>query len=250
MISVNGVEIPAADIEHEAALFGAGDEAHASAARSLAVRELLRQRACELAIEAEPGASMDDVLDAVLDREITVPEADESECRRYYDQHPAEFASGELVEASHILIAVTDHAPVAILRAKAEETLHMARQHPESFAEFAGLRSNCPSGAQGGSLGQFGRGQMVPEFDAEIFGNADVGVLPRLVKTRHGFHVVHVSRRIAGSLIPFDVVRERIAGYLRDRAQAAAMRQYVHVLAGRAKLGGVDLGAAATPLVR
>ena len=126
----------------------------------------------------------------------------------------------------------------------------MARQHPESFGEFAGLRSNCPSGAQGGSLGQFGRGQMVPEFEAEIFGNSDVGVRPRLVKTRHGFHVVCITRRIAGNLIPFDVVRARIAGYLRDRAQAAAMRQYVQVLAGRAQLGGVDLGAAATPLVR
>lgn len=250
MIAVNGVEISRAEIDREAGAYGEGDAGAQAAARALAVRELLRQRAKELDLCDVSSGDEDAWLDAVLEREVRVPEADDAECRRYYEQHPQEFTSGELVEAAHILFAVTDRVPLAALRRNAESALHEARRAPDSFARLARELSNCPSSAEGGSLGQFGRGEMVPEFDAEVFGTADTGVLPRLVKTRFGFHVVLVSRRIPGRLIPFDAVRERIAGHLRDRSQAAALRQYIHVLAGRATLHGVDLGGVASPLVR
>ena len=105
--------------------------------------------------------------------------------------------------------------------------------------------SNCPSGQQGGNLGQFGRGQMVPEFDAAVFGNDRNGVLPQLVATRYGFHVIRVDHRVAGRALPFEAVRERIARELSANVEARALRQYVEVLAGRAEVHGVDLDAAA-----
>ncbi len=91
---------------------------------------------------------------------------------------------------------------------------------------------------------------MVPEFDAAVFGNDRLGVLPQLVATRYGFHVIRVDHRVAGRTLPFEAVRERIARELSTSVEARALRQYVEVLAGRAEMHGADLAAAATPLVQ
>ena len=62
------------------------------------------------------------------------------------------------------------------------------------FAEKAKRHSLCPSGKSGGDLGEFGRGQMVPEFDAVVF-TAEVGKVQGPVKTQFGFHLVEVTSR-------------------------------------------------------
>jgi peptidyl-prolyl cis-trans isomerase C len=72
----------------------------------------------------------------------------------------------------------------------------------------------------------------------------------QLVKTRYGFHIVAVDRRVPGRQVPFEVARKAIAEQLRTRVQRRALRQYVRVLAGQAHVHGVDLGASCTPLVQ
>ena len=62
------------------------------------------------------------------------------------------------------------------------------------FAELAQKNSKCPSGAKGGDLGEFGQGQMVPEFDKVVF-NEDVGVPHGPVKTDFGYHIVEITSR-------------------------------------------------------
>ena len=62
------------------------------------------------------------------------------------------------------------------------------------FAEIAAAHSKCPSGRRGGELGEFGPGQMVPEFDQVVF-SADVGTLQGPVKTQFGFHLLEVTSR-------------------------------------------------------
>ena len=62
------------------------------------------------------------------------------------------------------------------------------------FAKLAAKHSKCPSGKQGGALGEFGKGQMVPEFDKVVFNEA-VGVVHGPVKTQFGFHLVEVTKR-------------------------------------------------------
>lgn len=64
------------------------------------------------------------------------------------------------------------------------------------FGELARERSKCPSGAQGGSLGEFGQGQMVPEFDAVVFGDLPIGEVSDPVKTDFGYHLLVVEKRI------------------------------------------------------
>jgi peptidyl-prolyl cis-trans isomerase C len=139
---------------------------------------------------------------------------------------------------------------VPAIRAKAELTLAELAKDVSKFEQLARELSNCPSGQQGGSLGQLGRGETVPEFEQALFNGAYTGIYPQLVKTRFGFHVLAVDRREPGRRLPFETSRPRIAQRLRERVMHAALQQYVSVLAGQAEVSGVDLNAAATPLVR
>lgn len=237
-VTVNGIEIAV----------GSDEPAELAAAR-----ELLRQRAVEAGFldgEASDADEVGEAIEALLAREVVTPTPEEAECRRYYDGHPRELISGDLVHARHILFQVTPTVPVPEIRARAEQTLNALLRDPGRFEALAQELSNCPSGQHGGNLGQIGRGDMVPEFERAVFRPGPTGMLRDVVKTRFGFHVVSVDRRIAGKKLSFEAVQEKIAERLSAAVEEKAMRQYVSVLAARAELVGVDLDAAVTPLVQ
>jgi peptidyl-prolyl cis-trans isomerase C len=197
-------------------------------------------------------------IEALLDRELAVPEPSEEACRRHYAAHAARHAQGERVNLRHVLFAVTPGVDVAALRQRAEACLVdvRARSRDEAtgstdrFAAAARALSNCPSGAEGGALGWLTAADCAPEFAREIFGDAAVGVLPRLVHSRFGLHVVEVLARERGVQPAFETVRAAVAQSLRQQAFATALRQYLQLLAAEADLAGVDLGRAASPLVQ
>lgn len=250
-IALNGVEISEGAILEEMAHHQDAPSPRDAAARALAIRELLLQRARSLGLESADAEDADDAaIEALLAREVRTPDPTEPECRRYYDGHRGNFRSGDLVEASHILFAVTPNAPLNAIRAQAEATLKQLVAEPERFAELAAKFSNCPSGAQSGSLGQIGRGDTVPEFESALFGGTETGVLPRLVNTRYGFHVVRVARRIEGMEVPFELARECIAEFLSESVRRKALQQYIRLLAAEAEVTGLDLDAAGSPLVQ
>lgn len=237
MVTVNGIAVDAASFPSAAAA---------------AAHELLRQRAIALGLAVADDTSevVDQAIERLLEQEVTSPEPNDDECRRYYEAHADEFRSGELAFARHILFQVTARTPVPALRAKAELTLAELARDPSRFEAFAREYSNCPSGQHGGNLGQLARGDTVPEFEQALFNGAYVGLHPQLVKTRFGFHILAVEHREPGRQLPFDAVRERIAAQLRSRSQQTALAQYVKVLAGSAEVRGVDLAGASTPLVQ
>lgn len=253
-LTVNGITHGSEAIAREAQHFAQAQDPENAARRSLAVRELLLQRARELGLSRggpeENREQEDSLIAQVLDVEVNTPTPTEAECRRHYDLHPEQFTSGELVEARHILIAVTPGAPIALLRAQADSLLRELQADPSLFAERAQQASNCPSGQHGGNLGQFGRGQMVPEFDKALFGATATGVLPQLVHTRYGFHIVLIERRLPGRRLDFELARAGISKFLSSRVQAHALAQYVRVLAGKADIEGVDLEASVSPLLQ
>lgn len=217
-----------------------------------AVRELLRQRAVTLGILAS-NAEGDLVIagiERLLESEVKTPSPTEEECRRYYEAHSDEYRGGDLVHARHILFQITPGSRLDLIRAQAEQTLAQVVTAPGEFDACAFTLSNCPSCRQGGNLGQIGRGDTVPEFEQELFANGWIGILPRLVKTRHGFHIVSIDRRVEGQLLPFEAVRRRISERLTARVQEVVLRQYVRLLAGEADVRGVDLDAAPSPLVQ
>jgi peptidyl-prolyl cis-trans isomerase C len=86
--------------------------------------------------------------------------------------------------------------------------------------------------------------------NARAFALGPTGILPEVVKTRYGFHLVAVDKRIPGNILPFEAVRERVAERLRQSVEARALRQYISVLAGQAEIVGVDLQGATSPLVQ
>jgi peptidyl-prolyl cis-trans isomerase C len=217
-----------------------------------AVRELLRQQAVALGLlEADADdAAVTAGIEQLLAREVTTPSPTEDECRRYYDVHAEEFRSGDLVCARHILFQITPGCNVELVRAEAEQTLAQLLAAPDDFEACALTLSNCPSGRQGGNLGQISRGDTVPEFERALFRLQPTGILRELVKTRHGFHIVAVDQRIPGATLPFEVVRDRVAGQLKAGVEERALRQYVSILAGQAKVSGLDLQSATSPLVQ
>jgi peptidyl-prolyl cis-trans isomerase C len=217
-----------------------------------AARELLRQRAVAAGLlgggddQTEVGAA----IEALIEQEVATPEPTDEECQRYYEQNGREFESGDLVCARHILFQVTPGVNVARLRARAEEALNELLRQSDRFAEMARELSNCPSGRHGGNLGQIGRGDVVPEFEQALFKLGPTGVLRELARTRYGLHIVAIDERIPGRRLPFEVAREKVAERLRAAVEEKALHQYVSVLAGRANISGVDLAAAATPLLQ
>ena len=220
-------------------------------------RETLDQmKVGAILINISRGALVDTsaAIDALLARALAVPEPSEDACRRHHAAHASRFASGERVQVRHILFAVTPGVDVVALRGRAETTLLDVRCHDgtagDGFAHAARTLSNCPSGAEGGALGWLTADDCAPEFAREIFGHAEIGVLPRLVHSRHGLHVVEVQARAPGVTPAFEAVRSAVVNSLRQQGFVTALRQYLQVLAGAAEVEGVDLDSADTPLVQ
>lgn len=225
--------------------------------------ELLRQAAIEAGLlSADDPAPQDGVIseaaaeaiDTWLAQNLRVPEPDEAACRRHHAAHASHYAVGERVQARHILFAVTPGVDVKALRLRAEQALLDVRAEPERFGEVAKQLSNCPSSEQGGDLGWLGAPDCAPEFARELFaqdeGSANVGVLPRLVHSRFGLHVVEVLQRDPGQQQPYEMVREAVAQALRQQAWVTALRQAMQLLAGRWQVQGIDLDAADSPLLQ
>ena len=141
-VSVNGVDVTA------------GPE---TTSELSAARELLRQRAVAVGLldaAATEEAATEQAIEELLAREVVTPIPKEEECRRYYDAHPREFESGDLVHARHILFQVTPSVRIPEICARAEQTLNELLREPERFAALAAEMSNCPTGHHGGNLGR------------------------------------------------------------------------------------------------
>lgn len=244
---------------HPAASF---DEARQVAARALVIRELLLQAAERLGIsDVEPiedpktgkrETPEEAAVRTVIEREVEIPEPDEATCRRYYEKNRQRFRSDELFEAAHILYLADpeDEAATAAAKSQADATLARLRKDPGSFGALARECSACSSAANDGNLGQLGSGQTVPEFEAALFKLQDGEICDEPVKTRFGYHLLRVDRRIEGRDLPFELAHERIAAYLREHVWRRAVSQYLQLLVGQAEIRGIELQGARSPLVQ
>lgn len=223
--------------------------------RQRACSELLRQEAIRQGLlcaeDPQPmGGTMTDAaaeaIERLLDQALHLDDPSEEECRRYFEGRAARFAVGERVRARHILFAVTPQVDVNALRGRAEALWLMLRSQEDPgapqasrFADEARQWSNCPSGAAGGDLGWLTSADCMPEFAAEVFGRQEVGVVPRLVRTRMGFHVVEILAREPGHQPTFESVRAAVGLALRQQAFANALQQYLRSLVCVAQTAGI-----------
>lgn len=240
------------------ALHAAGEVLAVDELRQRACTELLRQAAQregslaatdEAPIDGAISESAAAAIDAHLTRVLPMPAPTDETCRRYFAAHAREYGVGERRHLRHVLFAVTPGVNVAALRERAAATLVDVRAGG-TFADAARTLSNCPSGRHGGDLGWLAAADCAPEFARVVFAHAGLGVLPQLVHSRHGFHIVEVVAREAGTTPPFESVRPAVVAALERQAFVTALRQYLQVLAGAATLEGVELDGAATPLVQ
>lgn len=254
MIVVNGTQITEEEIAREVQYHPAASLAAAmhDASVALVVRALLLQEADALGISGE-RASEEQRIEALLDREISLPTVDEEPCRRYFEANKDRFRSPDLFEASHILFAASpDDAPGREqARLAAQSTLEEVRADPRSFERLAKERSSdTESREQGGHLGQITRGQTTAEFEACLDRLAPGELCAEPVATRHGFHVIRLDRRVRGRQLSYDMARERVAEYLGASAWTRAVHQYIQLLVGKASIQGIELDGAPTPLVQ
>jgi len=256
--TINGVPL------HDADAVLSADEL-----RQRAYAELLRQTAIQKGLlDANDAPGTDGIaseaasaaIENLLEQELQVPEPSEEACQRHHAANQSSlYTTGERVNVRHILFAVTPGVDLNALRKQAEGTLLNVRCFDsantksgtdDAFSKAAKTLSNCPSGAEGGQLGWLTTTDCAPEFAKELFGHAEVGVLPRLVHSRFGLHVVEVMGREAGVAQPFESVRGAVSMTLKQHSYVTALRQYLSLLAGEATVQGVDLEAADTPLVQ
>ena len=184
-----------------------------------------------------------------------MPDPSDDACQRYHAAHPAGYRRGKRVRVRHVLFAVTPGMDVVALRNRAETCLldfrcpafHASGSASDPFGRAARELSNCPRGEHEGDLGWLMPTDCTPEFALELFGHVEVGVLPRLLHSRFGPHVVAVLEREGGVLQPYESVRGAVALALRQQVCVTALRQCLQLLAGAAVVEGMELDAADTP---
>ncbi len=249
--SINGVPLHAA-----------GEQLDGDSLRQRACTELLRQaamRAGLLAADDAPGLdgstseAASAAIEALLSAQLDIPEPSEEACRRHFDAHPARYRNGDRVQVRHMLFAVTPGVDVRKLRDRAEALLLEVRCHRRRSRPFRGTRGRAvqlPVGCPGRQPGLAAARRLRAGVRARTVRGSEIGVLPRLVHSRFGLHVVEVVARETGHMPDFGAVRGAVAMALRQQSFVSALRQYLQLLAGAAEVVGVELDSADTPLVQ
>jgi peptidyl-prolyl cis-trans isomerase C len=156
----------------------------------------------------------------------------------FYAKNPDQFAQGESVRASHILISVpkgADAAAKAQARTKAEQVLKDVKAGKD-FAALAKEHSADPgSAANGGDLGFFQQGQMVGPFNDAAFSLAP-GTTSDLVETEFGFHIIKVVEKKAGRTIPLEEVKPQVEQYLQRMNREQETDAFVNGLKSKGKI--------------
>lgn len=155
------------------------------------------------------------------EKAIASARVDETETRAYYDENKAQFATEETVNASHILVKTEEEAKEILAKINAGEI---------TFENAAKEYSSCPSKDNGGNLGDFGRGQMVPEFDSAVFSMTEGEISSAPVKTQFGYHLIKLVKKNESKPMEYSEVREDIKNMLLNEKRRKAYESKINQL--------------------
>ncbi len=164
--------------------------------------------------------------------------ATDQQVKDFYDKNQDRFRQPDLVRARHILLRVAPTATDAEKEAKKAQiqALQVRVKKGEDFAALAKQFSEDPgSGANGGDLGFFPRGAMVPEFDTAAF-SLETNQVSDVITTQFGYHVLQVTEKKAARVLPFDEVKDRLAEQMKRQNGAEIAQQHVAELRKGAKV--------------
>ncbi|MDD2478479.1 MAG: peptidylprolyl isomerase [Victivallaceae bacterium] len=198
------------------------------AQKNISIEDYINELANNPAMQE--NIAVDTFLKGYMDK-ITAPEA---ELKAAYEKHKTEMFTEpgdkpDTVRASHILFKVDD---VKDEKAKkealeqAQKTLVELKKDPSSFGETAKAISSCPSGKEGGKLGNFGRGQMVKEFEAAAFA-MEPGDISEPIETQFGYHIIRRDAPSAGSEKSFDEVKTQVAEIVKAEKMEEQLRAMI-----------------------
>lgn len=248
-ISVNGQEIPAAEIAAEMQYHPAtsAQEAWREAARALAIRTLLLQEADrrDLSAEPEPDEGVEEARIRVLLADAVTPAPiDAASCEHWYESHRHRYRGQDVYEAAHILIEApaSDKAARQAARSKAQQLIDTLNTEPSAFAALAATHSACASAQAGGQLGQMTRGDLVEEVETFIMALEPGQICPVPVMSRFGAHVLRLDRREAARDMPFATARPMVEKDLQAVRWQRGVSAFIHQLAEQATLEGVEWG--------
>jgi peptidyl-prolyl cis-trans isomerase SurA len=160
----------------------------------------------------------------------------EEDLKAAYAQHAKDEGQDVEVHARHILVAVPESATpeqVEEARKRAEAITKEARRPGMDFAALARARSEGPSREDGGDLGFFRRGTMVPEFDKAAF-TLKQGEVSEPIRTSFGWHVLKVEERRAVGVAPYEEMRPKLELQLRQQKTEKFVDQYIQELKKKA----------------
>ena len=147
--------------------------------------------------------------------------ATDAEVEAYYNENIEKFETGESVNASHILVKTEEEALEILAKIKAGDITFEA-----AAAEF----SSCPSKENGGNLGDFGRGQMVPEFDTAVFELNEGEITDVPVKTQFGYHLIKLISKTESTTAPLSEIKDKLKALVTEEKQAKAYESKINQL--------------------
>lgn len=189
----------------------------------------------EMRDQIQEGLAIEKLLESKVAADV---EPSEEEITAFYEEHrETYFTRPESAQASHILLDTREAADDAARQAIREklEGIRTAILEGADFAEKAGEHSSCPSGQQGGSLGEFGRGQMVPAFEEAAF-SQELDKVGPVIETQFGYHIVLVTARSEAGEISLEETRDDIAQYLGNQKREQAVEDYITQLRENAEV--------------
>ena len=219
------VPVPAADVAAEVAQGGpqvGGEENFKQALAAQGLTEAAFRK------ELEKGAKVNKLVEQAC---AGVAEPTDDEVAAFYAAHKAEFVTPPQVHCQHILVKGTGSEAFEKIRAIRERIVSGGAD----FAEEAKQHSDCPSGREGGSLGWFGRGMMVPEFDQAAFAMKK-GEISDIITTQFGYHIIYKADEKGGDAQTLVDVHDQIKDLLRHEARGRAMDAFVAELKEKAKI--------------
>lgn len=149
-----------------------------------------------------------------------VKPATDAEVEEYYNKNKEMFTAGETVNASHILVDSEE---------KASELLKNINDGKISFEDAARENSSCPSKENGGNLGEFTRGQMVPEFDEAVF-SMEKGEVRGPVKTQFGYHLIKLNEKTESKVYELGEIKDQLVELVNKDKQQNAYKSKINQL--------------------
>lgn len=166
------------------------------------------------------NAKRDILAQVAMSKVVGAVEVTDEETKDYYDANQKQFQKGETVSAKHILVKEEE---------KCANILSEIEKGEKSFEEAARAYSTCPSSEKGGDLGEFKRGQMVPEFENAAF-DAEIGQIVGPVKTNFGYHLIKTEKKTEACVTPYEEVKESIKRQMMQQKQGDAYNKKVKEL--------------------